>query len=289
MTRSLCHLLPAAAALLLASCSSPQISTRAVSRSDPAAVALLDAAQQAQGKAAFQSVRDISVSYAGQWASVGPLFQPVLVDKSFRGSSEERLLLGKAPMIAQQHHAAGGVKQVVRKAGTTEVSRNGSPVQAKEPKEAAALVADAYTMFLLGPLYFQRAGVTVADAGQGVVEGIPCDQVLAVLRPGFGVAKEDRVLLSIGKADKRLLRVRMTLNGLESTQGAEVDVTFREFRRHGGVLWPTDFDERIRVPFDLHAHHWRMTGLDLNRGIKASDLSPEGLTGRAAQPAKALR
>lgn len=63
--------------------------------------------------------------------------------------------------------------------------------------------------------------------------------------------------------------VRMTLDGIESTRGAEVDVTFRDFRKIDGVLWPTDFDERIRVPFDLHAHHWKMLGLDTSRGLRA--------------------
>jgi hypothetical protein len=281
-------LLAMAAALLLSACSSPQICERPVTKSDPEAVALLDAAQRAQGNTAFKKVHDVSVSYEGKWASIGPRFQPVLVDKSFRGSSEERLILGGKTMIAQQHKAASGVKRVVRAPGSVAVSYNDSISNIKEKSDAAALVADAYTMFLLGPHYFHRAGVTVTNAGQGKVDGVFCDQVMTVLRPGFGVAKEDRVLLSIDQADKRLLRVRMTLNGLESTKGAEVDVTFREFRRIGGVLWPTDFDERIRVPFDLHAHHWRMTGLDLNRGFNPSDLSIKGFIGRAAMPARTI-
>ena len=53
----------------------------------------------------------------------------------------------------------------------------------------------------------------------------------------------------------------------------------------GGIVWPTDFDERIRVPFDLHAHHWRMLGLDLNRGLRASDFAAAGFKGRATKPA----
>jgi hypothetical protein len=102
-----------------------------------------------------------------------------------------------------------------------------------------------------------------------------------VLRPGFGAAAEDRVILFIDRTTKQLRRVRMTLNGLESTRGAEVDVTFRDFRRIDGVLWPTDFDERIRVPFDLHAHHWKMTGLDTNRGLREQDLTSSGFKNRA--------
>ena len=107
-----------------------------------------------------------------------------------------------------------------------------------------------------------------------MVDKAACDQVLVVLRPGFGEAKEDRVILSIDRISKQLRRVRMTLNGLESTQGAEVDVTFRNFQKIGGILWPTDFDERIRVPFDLHAHHWRVLGLEINRALRSGELAP---------------
>jgi hypothetical protein len=109
-----------------------------------------------------------------------------------------------------------------------------------------------------------------------------------VLRPGFGNAKEDRVILFIDRATKQLRRVRMTLSGLESTLGAEVDVTFRDFRTIEGVLWPTDFDERIRVPFDLHAHHWKMLGLDINRGFRAADLTSAGPKNRASRAAASL-
>ena len=80
----------------------------------------------------------------------------------------------------------------------------------------------------------------------------------------------------------------MTLNGMESTRGAEVEVTFRDFRKIGGILWPTDFDELIRTPFNLHAHRWQMLGLDLNRGLRQSDFTMAGFTGRATKPAAPL-
>ena len=81
----------------------------------------------------------------------------------------------------------------------------------------------------------------------------------------------------------------MTLNRLESTRGAEVDVTFRDFWNIGDIVWPTDFDERIRVPSNLHAHHWRMLGLDLDRGLRASDFAAAGFKDRAAKPAALLQ
>ncbi len=281
------RLLLAAIAGLLSACSSPQICTRDIRKSDPAAKALLNASQNAHGKKAFAKVRDVSVRYGGKWAPVGPKFQPVLADTKFRRGSEERLLIASRVMM-QEHSGPVGKKIVVRKPGTIAVAYNGVASNDAEASRAAALVADAYTLFLLGPFYFDRPGVVLAANGGAIVDKALCDQVLAVLRPGFGMAKEDRVILFIDRATKQLRRVRMTLRGLESTRGAEVDVTFRDFRNIGGIVWPTDFDERIRVPFDLHAHHWRMLGLDLNRGMNASDLAVTRFKGRAAKPAAAL-
>lgn len=272
---------------LVSACAVPKIPTHEISKSHPKAAALLTESQRAHGANAFAKIRDVNVRYDGRWALIGPRFQPVLADTRFRRSSEERLLVAPR-VIAQEHQGPAGAKSVVRRPGKVIVNYNGALATDEETRRAAAVVADAYTMFLLGPFYFNRPGVVLATNGKGLVDKAMCDQVLAVLRPGFGTAEEDRVVLSIDCDTKQLRRVRMTLNGLESTQGAEIDVTFRDHRKIDGVLWPTDFDERIRVPFDLHAHHWRMLGLDTNRRYLASDLAPSGFRNRAARPATSL-
>lgn len=256
------RLLVSAMASLLVACSTPQISTREFVRSDPASTALVLASQKTHGATAYRKVRKLTVQYNGKWAAVGPRFQPILADTKFRVGSVEVLNLPDRTIV-QKHTGVSGKKSVRRSPSRVDVSYNGVATTNQEIKRAAALVADAYTMFLLGPFFFDRPGVVLVSAGEAVVDKSVCDQVLAILKPGFGFAKEDRVILSIDRATKQLRRVRMTLNGLESTVGAEVDITFREFRMIGGILWPTDFDERIRVPFDLHAHHWRLTDLKI--------------------------
>lgn len=277
----------AAIATLLSACASPEVSTREIKRSDPSAVRLVAASQRAHGRESFSRVRDLSVRYKGRWAPIGPRFQPVLSDRQYRRESEERLVVG-GRTIAQEHTGPSGKKLVVRKPGTVAVAYNGARSADAETGRAAALVADAYTLFLLGPFYFDRPGILLETDGEAVVDKAMCSRVLAILRPGFGLAEEDRVILYIDQVTRQLRRVRMTLSGLESTRGAEVDVTFRNFRRVGGVLWPTDFDERIRVPFNLHAHHWKMDGLEINRGFAATDLTLAGLKGRAAASAAPL-
>lgn len=287
MNKHTIQLLAVSAACLLAACASPKICTREIKKSEPKAAALLAESQRAHGGKAFAKVRDVSVHYEGRWASIGPRFQPVLADTKFRRGSEERLLVGPR-VVAQEHSGPGGKKVVVRKPGSVSVTYNGTRSDDAEVSRAAALVADAYTMFLLGPFYFNRPGVLLVANGYSVVDKEVCDEVLAVLRPGFGEAKEDRVILFIDRASKQLRRVRMTLNGLASTRGAEVDVTFRKFRTIDGVAWPTDFDERIRIPFDLHAHHWKVLGLQTNRGFGTSELTASGFRGRAAGPTAPL-
>lgn len=272
---------------LLSSCASTQICTRSITTSEPEAQALVIASQKAHGSAAFDRIKDLSVRYEGKWASIGPRFQPVLVDSKFRGGSEERIIL--SPRItAQSHTGPGGMKKVLRSPSQIAIAYNGTSSDDAEAKKAAALVADAYALFLFGPFYFQQSGTVFAMNGASLVDEALCDEVLAILRPGLGMAEEDRFILHIDRSSKLLRRVRLTLNGLGSTRGAEVDVTFRDFKNIDGVLWPTDFDERIRSPFKLHAHHWNLRGLESNRGLSTRDLKLLQWTDKAAKPSSAL-
>jgi len=272
---------------LLSSCASKQIRTSSITTSEPGAQALVTASQKAHGGFAFDRIMDLSVRYEGKWASIGPRFQPVLVDSKFRGASEERIILSPR-IIAQSHTGPGGVKKVLRSPGQIAIAYNGTATDDKETGRAAALVADAYALFLLGPFYFHQSGTVFAMNGESFVDQALCDEVLAILRPGLGMAEEDRVILHIDRSSKLLRRVRLTLNGLESTRGAEVDVTFRDFKKMDGVLWPTDFDERIRSPFKLHAHHWNLHGLEINRGLSTRDLKLVQWTRKAAKPSAAI-
>jgi hypothetical protein len=80
----------------------------------------------------------------------------------------------------------------------------------------------------------------------------------------------------------------MTLNGLESTRGALVDIDTFGHRSLHGIHWPTAFHERLLRPAPLDVHEWRLTGLDINRGESPADLSGPAFTGKAATPAAPL-
>ena len=66
----------------------------AVEEHDPDAWALIEASARAHGgTAAYERLRDVAVAYDGTWLNKIWKLQPQLVDRGYRGSSEERLLL----------------------------------------------------------------------------------------------------------------------------------------------------------------------------------------------------
>lgn len=256
-------------ALLIAVCfgigcaSVPQASTDG---STPAALRLLKQSSKAHGFPVEGVMPDINVHLEGTWVAPIGSIQPKLVDEQFRGGSEERYMFDP-PRVGQSHTGAGGIKHVVRKPGGVQIWYNGKESQDAEARDAAALVADSYRMFLLGPKFFQERDAVIQQLPAETVDGMKCDQLLAVLKPGLGNSAEDRVLISIDQKQHLVRRVRMTLEGLQSTKGAVVDVYLRDPVRIGGILWPTTFYERLRRPFELSVHNWRLTGIDFDRGL----------------------
>jgi len=262
-------------ALLAVGCGSARIPELVTKGDTLAAEKVLERAVDAHGgREAWRSVGDIVVRYEGEWAAIGPRIQPVLADTSYRRGSTE-VILPAERVIGQLHEGPAGTKAVYRTPDTIEASYDGSAATDGDVLDAAALVTDAYQMFLTGPFFFDSFATSVRWAGTEEVDGELCDQISAIVRPGFGRADEDMAVLSVGRESGILRRVRFTLNGLESTQGAEVDVTFRGHREIDGILWATQYVERIRAPFKLAAHEWRLISLETNTG--ADPRSPRSL------------
>jgi hypothetical protein len=180
------------------------------------------------------------------------------------------------------------VKTVLRGREGVAVWYNGERDGDEERADAAAAVADGYRMFLLGPFFFLERGATVELDEPDTVEGRECDQLLAVLAPGIGRSKEDRVLVAIDRRDRLVRRLRFTFRGLESTRNVVADVLTRRHRRVGGVLWPTDFEEIVRRPIDLRVHVWKATGLDVDRGLVGEEVAGPKWSEAAAAPAAPL-
>ena len=260
--------------------------------SSPAAQALLKDSAMAHGLTALQAIQDLNVSYSGEWRALIGKLQPALVDASFRGSSEERLLLREG-VVAQAHTGPGGRKQVLRRAGTTapgevHVWFNGEEARDAERRAAAALVADAYRLFLLGPMLLVERPLVMELGELEWVNEHACDVLRLQLAPGLGHARVDQVALFIDRKERLMRRVRFTLDGLESTKGAIAEVECYDHQTLNGVRWPTRFYERLLRPLRMPVHDWNLTGLDINRGLRAGAVDGSELRGAAVARAAAL-
>lgn len=277
--------------LLLAACTSlpnPNLPSGQVS----------EAARQVLEKSAAKAGRPwrrldkLEVAYAGEWTRIVTKLQPELVNAEYRKSSRE-LYFPRLNRVEQTHTGPRGTKTVLRTPGKVEVGftsrelsgatldrmlRTAGKIEThvlphRQPteveKDAAALVADAYTMFTFGADYLLARGrdwrIWPVMQRQEI-EGDPCTLVFGTLKPGVGRSGEDNVIAWISQRDHRLRRVQFTLNGLESTAGADVDVTFSDFQPGPqGTEWPRHFLETVRRPLTVKAHEWRMTALKARR------------------------
>ena len=291
-------LLGAAGAPLLAACGTPlplEAPPAAASAADQAAAARLRDSARAHGWDAYRALNDINISYDGQWRPLIDRIQPVVVDKAYRGSSQERLMPA-ASVVAQAYTGPAGRKQVSWRRGNGQAGSTGDVAvwfngqRSSNPAvlAASALVAEGYGLFLLGPLWLAERGLLVQAGGTERVNGRLCDVVQVWLRPGLGQVALDRVAVCIDRDDAITRRVRFTLEGLASTRGAVAEVDTFEHQRRFGVLWPMRSYEEVVHPLRLPAHDWHVTGLDVNRGYALDDLAGPQFTGAATAPAAAL-
>ena len=276
---------------LFAGCSTP-LPVIARPPGDAAAAKRLQESAEAHGLAAYRALTDINVSYSGEWRPLINRIQPELVDAGFRGNSEERLM-PNAGVVAQAYSGQRGRKQVSwrrsgkssNETGEVAVWFNGVPSSDPAAQDTAALVAEGYALFLLGPLWLANRDLPMQLAGTERVDDRLCDVVNVWLSPGLGKAATDRLALYIDRADNITRRMRFTLEGFAGTRGAVAEVDTFEHARRFGVLWPMRSYERLVHPLPLPVHDWRITGLDVNRGYSAKDVIGPEFTGAAAKPA----
>ncbi len=282
---------------LLPGCGTPLPMAAVPGTGNPAArQRLLDSAQ-VHGLEAYRRLTDINIAYDGQWRPLINGIQPEVVDAAYRGASEERLMPARG-INAQLYRGPGGSarrKQVFWRRGTAEspagellLRYDGVESSKPELRSAAALVAEGYGLFLLGPLWLADRGFGAELAGTERVHGRLCDVVNLWLRPGLGQVAQDRAAAFIDRDDGITRRVRFTLEGFAGTRGAVAEVDTFEHRRLFGVLWPMRSYEEVVHPLRLPAHDWHVTGLDVNRGYEPDALRAPGFAGAAAAPAAAL-
>ena len=262
--------------MALSACATPlpPINEEAI---NPEAEALLQSSAQAHGFVALQTLSEITVRYEGEWRPLVARLQPALIDDGFRGGSEEHLRLREG-VIDQLHTGPQGQKRVERRwsqttPGTIRVWFNGAESNDPDKRAAAALVADGYALFLLGPMLLagawssRRTALALAAPERITVHGdaYDCDVLGMTLTPGLGLSKTDHIALHIDRGERLTRRVRFSLDGLAGTRGAVAEVdTFAHVTRDG-VRWPVGFYERLLRPVPLPVHDWRLTALSVAR------------------------
>lgn len=257
------YLLPMGAVALLVSCSSLPVPGSASAGAPTASARQLMKQSAASQGDAWQRYRQIKVEYSGEWSALATRLQPALTDPGFRGSSVETYQPA-AGKVRQIHTGPLGIKTVDRQGAMTRVSLNGSASSDREVLDSSALVADAYTAFLFGSSWLSQKGTDFKLIGERTLDDERCHLIEGRLSPGFGNSREDHFIAWIGRDSRLMRRFQFTLNGLDSTRGADVDVTFSDFQKAAdGSVWPRNFVEYIQRPLRAKAHHWRMNSLSL--------------------------
>ncbi len=249
---------------LAVSCATlPDPSEATASSNNPDASRIIAESAAAHGDP-WKRYERIKVSFDGEWSGLATRIQPVLTDPSFRKTSVETYRTGERN-VSQTHTGPAGIKTVERAGNSVTVSYNGTPSDDAEKLDAAALVADAYTVFIFGSSWLAENGTGFGILPGMEIDGEACHLVSGRINPGLGRSTEDRFIAWIAKDTMLLKRFQFTLNGLESTRGADVDVTFSGMRAlPDGSVWPTRFLERVRRPVKIKAHEWRMSSLHLD-------------------------
>ena len=191
------------------------------------------------------------------------------------------------------YNGPAGTKKVVRTPDSVEVFYNNEVSKESETLQATAMTSDAFVLFSLDPLALNRYQTDFTQIADSNFKGKKYHRIYSRIKPGLGFAKEDEV-----DPDTYLTYIlEVTLKGYPKTQKAHVNVRYLDYQQFGKnnqyrFTIPTHIIERVLAPINVHAHTWRVTGLDLNRGITLNDISGKkwkGLAIKSPMPVKHSR
>lgn len=239
------------------------------------------------GGDSLADLNDVNVGVDGEWHFLITKIQPLVTDDEYRQQSQERILVSPRAYAAH-YQGDAGTKWVYRTATQTNVAYNGEVTTDQQKRAASALTADAFYLFVLGPLALPTRVDNWKRLEDGEWQNKMHYRINGELTPGIGNSERDHITLWIDKATNLTVRLHITLEGFESTRGAHVDTTYLAYETVGAFTLPTHFFERVLGPIKLDAHEWWYTGLDINRGIDSADISINGWSDKASAPAAAL-
>ncbi len=233
----------------------------------------------------LDELRNLNVGLTGKWKQLIRRIQPLVTDFSYRVDSQERVL-PKERIYAAYYTGPAGNKAVFRTPRDVSVHYNNTQSSNAEVLSSTALTADAFHLFLLGPLALSDWQADFKRLSDKKLNGEEHYRIYLKREPGFGYANNDEVVLWVHKETKLTRMVQITLLGHETTKAAHVETEFLGYINVGHYTFPRKFFERVNAPIAIDAHAWELTGIDINRDYQLTDLRKPGFSGAAQHTAK---
>lgn len=237
---------------------------------------LFDQTFVAHGGEHLSDLNNVSVGITGQWKQLIRRIQPLVTDYTFRVESQERLF-PKERVYAAHYTGPAGNKSVFRSPDTITVHYNGVESTNSEVLSSTALTADAFHLFLLGPLALEPWQDQFERLADAPLNGDLHHRVYSKRAPGFGYGEQDQVVLWIDPKTKLTRMIQITLTGHESTKAAHVEVEYLDYLVEGAYTFPAKFFERVNAPISIDAHAWELTNLTINQAYSVDDVREPGL------------
>ena len=222
------------------------------------------------GGESLDQLNDVNLSISGQWKRLIKRIQPLVTDFNYRVDSQEHLFPNDGGYGAL-YNGPSGTKKVVRTPDSLEVYYNGEPSSDPEVLSSTALTADAFHLFLLGPLALNKWQADFTRLTDITYKDKSYHRLHLYQKPGFGYSKEDQVVLWVDPDTSLTKMIQITLEGHSTTKSAHVEVEFLDYIQKGAYIFPSKFFERVNAPISIDAHAWHLTGLDINRGNSIDD------------------
>jgi hypothetical protein len=254
---------------------------------EPSGVAIFETTFNAHGGQHLEQLDNVNVGLTGKWKQLIRRIQPLVSDYTFRVDSQERLL-PKQRVYAAQYSGPAGAKSVFRTPNQIEVYYNKKSSMDPAVLSSTALTADAFHLFLLGPLALSEWRDQFTRLEDARLNGKNYQRIYLKREPGFGYALMDEVVLWVNPLSGLTKKIQITLEGHKTTRGAHVEVEYLDYRQVDRYTFPVQFFERVNAPISIDAHAWRLTGIDINRDYQIAELRGAKFAGQAADDAEKI-
>ena len=283
------HVLLILTCIALSACASkfPSPEWAVHSESSPNGVEIFTNTFNTHGGESLDQLNDVNVSITGKWKKLIRKIQPLVTDFNYRVDSQERLL-PQARIYAALYRGPGGTKKVIRTPDSIDVYYNDLQSTQPDVMSSTALTADSFHLFLLASLALEPWRNQFTRLTDETENDTRYYRIHVYRTPGFGFSTSDEVVLWINQQTNRTYKVQITLEGHSTTKGAHVEVAYLDYEQRGAYLFPSKFIEKVNAPVALNAHAWTLTGLDINRDLRLSDLTGKGYSKQASVPAKEM-